>query len=316
MAIIVGDIHGDVEKARAFLEYEPAEEHVALGDYLDSFSESLESQVECLQLLMNSQAVLLLGNHECHYLKKALFRFAGFNYDHLRIFQDILEQNIQRFKAAYAVDGWLCTHAGLHRGLTAGVKNVDRLASLLNRSFERYLFGGEFPLVEIYGGRAYRIRENVFYLKRGEIFTIEGSTFLAFGGANSHDRFGSRTPSLSWGGGYEYLSPRIEGKDWWPEEIPSQEDFDNACRNLDTVGWKVDHVITHTCPLNYRPHFMKSSRVPDPTETILQQLYEKLTFQTWHFGHFHFEEQSGRLFCHYNNVRRLNDLVDIAVQER
>jgi hypothetical protein len=178
------------------------------------------------------------------------------------------------------------------------------------------LFGGEFPLVEIYGGWAYRVRENVFYLKRGELFTIEGSTFLAFGGANSHDRFGSKIPSLSWGGGYDYVPPRTEGKDWWPEEIPSQEDFDNACRNLDTVGWKVDHVITHTCPLSHRPHFMKSSRVPDTTETMLQRLYEKLTFRTWHFGHFHFEEQSGRLFCHYDNVRRLNDLIDIAVQEQ
>jgi len=43
------------------------------------------------------------------------------------------------------------------------------------------LFGGEFPLVEIYGGQAYKIRENVYYLKRGEVFVIEGMTFLAFG---------------------------------------------------------------------------------------------------------------------------------------
>jgi predicted phosphodiesterase len=112
MAIIVGDIHGDVAKASAFLAYEPAQEHVALGDYLDSFSESYESQIECLQLLMESNAVLLLGNHECHYLKKPLFQFAGFNYDYLRIFQDLLELNILRFKVAHAVDGWLCTHAG------------------------------------------------------------------------------------------------------------------------------------------------------------------------------------------------------------
>src|SRR5450631_529577 len=50
------------------------------------------------------------------------------------------------------------------------------------------LFGGEFSLVEIFGGRAYKIREHVYYLKRGEVFTIEGKTFFAFGGAMSSDK--------------------------------------------------------------------------------------------------------------------------------
>ncbi|MDD2540636.1 MAG: hypothetical protein PHH28_06280 [Desulfuromonadaceae bacterium] len=30
MAIIVGDVHGNVEKVRAFLDYKPEEEHIAL----------------------------------------------------------------------------------------------------------------------------------------------------------------------------------------------------------------------------------------------------------------------------------------------
>lgn len=167
------------------------------------------------------------------------------------------------------------------------------------------LFGGEFPLVEIFGGRAYKIRENIYYLKRGEIFTIEGKTFLAFGGANSHDRFGAKVASLAWGGGYDTVPARIEGIDWWPEEIPSQDDIDNALRNLDRVGWRVDHVISHTCPSSERPFFLKSSRIPDPTETILQEIYEKLTFISWHFGHFHINHQLGKFHCHYNEVQRL-----------
>ena len=77
MAIIVGDIHGDIEKAGAFLAYNPDDEHIALGDYLDSFSIRVEQQTECLNLLMESNSVLLLGNHECHYLRNPLFQFAG-----------------------------------------------------------------------------------------------------------------------------------------------------------------------------------------------------------------------------------------------
>src|SRR6185369_15755411 len=55
-----------------------------------------------------------------------------------------------------------------------------------HENFDR-LFGGEFPLVELFGGLAYRIREHVYYLKRGEVFSIEGQTFLAIGGARSND---------------------------------------------------------------------------------------------------------------------------------
>lgn len=115
MSIIVGDIHGNVEKVRAFLEYKPDAEHVAVGDYLDSFTEPVGRQIEALQLLLDSKAVLLWGNHDLHYLQNPLFQFPGFNAGHAQEFQEILEANIQRFKPAYVVDGWLCTHSGVHR---------------------------------------------------------------------------------------------------------------------------------------------------------------------------------------------------------
>lgn len=138
MAIIVGDIHGDREKAQAFLDYKPDHEHVALGDYLDSFIEPLERQIETLKLLMSSDAVLLLGNHEVHYLENAPFQFAGYKFEHFHIFQDMLENNLDRFTAAYAVDGWLCTHAGVRRGLTR-LKEVEHIAKILNLRFQKFL---------------------------------------------------------------------------------------------------------------------------------------------------------------------------------
>lgn len=138
MAIIVGDLHGDLEKTSAFLAYKPAEPHIALGDYLDSFTEPLARQLGCLQMLIESDAVLLLGNHEVHYLKEPLFHFAGYNLDNVQFFQEILENNINRFKVAHAVDGWLCTHAGVHQGI-ASIDNVEKLAMIFNARFRRYL---------------------------------------------------------------------------------------------------------------------------------------------------------------------------------
>jgi hypothetical protein len=46
------------------------------------------------------------------------------------------------------------------------------------------------------------------------------------------------------------LPAKRESIDWWPEEVPNQADLDNAYVNLDKAGWKVDYVISHTCPMS------------------------------------------------------------------
>lgn len=177
-----------------------------------------------------------------------------------------------------------------------------------HENFSR-LFWGEFPLVDLFGGKAYKVRENVYYLKRGEIFTIEGETFLAFGGATSHDKNpGWITPTLAWGSfaEREWNKGRTEGIDWWPEEVPSQEDLENAYLNLDRVGWKVDYVITHTCPSSQRNLFGGKKHSVDPVETMLQELWDKgLSFKSWHFGHYHYEHRVGKFVCHFNDVHPL-----------
>lgn len=139
MAIIVGDLHGDIDKARAFLTYRPEQKHVALGDYLDSFTVPFLQQVECLNLLMDSHAVLLLGNHECHYLRKPLFQFAGYQLNHAAELQDLMEYNLFRFKVAYSCDGYLLTHAGVHRGYTLHCNDIDKIANRLQLKFGQYL---------------------------------------------------------------------------------------------------------------------------------------------------------------------------------
>ena len=50
---------------------------------------------------------------------------------------------------------------------------------------------------------------------RGEIFQINGKSFFAFGGAESHDK--------------EY---RTSGKTWWTDEMPSADEYKNAISNI------------------------------------------------------------------------------------
>ena len=122
MAIVVGDIHGNVEKVRAFLDHKPEAEHVVLGDYIDSFTESQERQLEALQLLLDSKAVLLWGNHDLHYLKTAPWFCTGrqWSEEWIAKYVSIINLNKKRFMAAYAVDGWLLSTCGLQHYARGG----------------------------------------------------------------------------------------------------------------------------------------------------------------------------------------------------
>lgn len=125
MAIVVGDIHGNLEKAKAWLAYKPQELHIALGDYLDSFHEPPERQMATLELLLESDAVLLWGNHELHYVTSPPWCCSGYQTDFDLYYQSLLEEHISRFKAACAVDGWLCTHAGVSAKIAQKVGDSD-----------------------------------------------------------------------------------------------------------------------------------------------------------------------------------------------
>jgi hypothetical protein len=118
MAIIVGDIHGNVEKTERFLRYRADQPHVALGDYVDSFTESFESQLQVVQLLTNSTATLLWGNHDLNYVRNAPWRSSGYQPQHAKQLQALFDELLRsrRLVAAHSADGWLCTHAGLAEG--------------------------------------------------------------------------------------------------------------------------------------------------------------------------------------------------------
>lgn len=137
MAIIIGDIHGNVSKVKAFLSYKPEALHVALGDYVDGPGEQ-EKDVEVLQLLLVSRCVLLWGNHELCYLLKNPFLMAGYSkyyWPEITMkcpITKIIEDNKTRFLAAYAVDGWLCTHAGAN-DIFIKKDTVEAQADLYNR---------------------------------------------------------------------------------------------------------------------------------------------------------------------------------------
>lgn len=135
----------------------------------------------------------------------------------------------------------------------------------------------EFPEEERYGGTVRRLGRNVFWLQRGQIYTIEGNTFFCLGGAFSID-WREREPGVS----------------WWPEEQPDGEDLRRAEKNLIANGRRVDYVLTHTAPQTL---IREMGFTPDPQDWeltgFLDWIRSNVAFTHWYFGHWHLDRELG-----------------------
>lgn len=146
------------------------------------------------------------------------------------------------------------------------------------------------------GGRVHRVAPNILHLMRGNVFKIEKRRFFVMGGADSYDRI--------------YRTAYI---DWWPEERPNHDEIMNANAMLNTVDFKVDYVLTHTCPTEVLLAIKK--RHPEYrfdgshyyVENLLQDIKDHITFKQWFFGHWHdnFTYQNYR--CMYGDIIELSN---------
>lgn len=115
----------------------------------------------------------------------------------------------------------------------------------------------EYPVKEWNGGKVHEIRPHVLHLMRGEVYTINGIKFFAFGGASSHDiKDGildrndfadeedfKETYKLWWRQGRMF---RVKDMSWWSEELPTDAEMENGIKNLAAHDNKVDYIISHT----------------------------------------------------------------------
>ena len=139
---------------------------------------------------------------------------------------------------------------------------------------ERFDYWRDRPTEEWMGGSVQRLRPRspILRLMRGEIYAIEGSTVFTMGGATSADK--------QW---------RRPFEDWWPCELPSEKNFEQAREKLDEVGWKVDYIITHTCATSFIEPTMGRWGDPDRLTDFFQELEKRLDYKHWYYGHFHID---------------------------
>ena len=141
------------------------------------------------------------------------------------------------------------------------------------------------------GGRVQIIQEDIKRLLRGQIYEIEGHKFWTMGGGNSIDRI-----------------YRQKGVSWWSQEMPSREEYEEGTKNLERVDYKVDYILTHTCPETIGRQLVNTIY---PGEEELQRYLEFIAneaeFKDWYFGHWHVDKDIGKFHALYNRIIKLGE---------
>ena len=140
------------------------------------------------------------------------------------------------------------------------------------------------------------MRPHVLHLMRGQVFEIGGFTWFTMGGAASHDiddgildpaepDFERKYWRMRRMGAYF----RVLGHSWWPEEMPSDEEYAEAEANLERIGWCVDCILTHCAPTSVTQR-MNRHYQPDKLTDFLESVKERCQFSRWFCGHYHINQ--------------------------
>ena len=152
----------------------------------------------------------------------------------------------------------------------------------------------KYPLAEWHGGKVRHVRPSVIMLERGQIFDLDSRKFFAMGGASSHDiQDGILEPDdPQFERKFQMLNARnaafrVNHRSWWKEELPSQEEYNEALDNLERAGWSVDHILAHCAPTNIQAELLRELSRPDRLTEFLEDVCHRCRFQSMFFGHYH-----------------------------
>lgn len=144
-----------------------------------------------------------------------------------------------------------------------------------------------------HGGRVHEVRPHVLHLIRGQVFDIEGYTFFTMGGASSHDiQDGILDPEEAgfeeryWRMRRARAMFRVKGVSWWPEELPSDEEYEEARKNLNAYDWAVDYILTHCAPTSITRKIIPHAQMDRLTD-FLEEVKNRSRYHYWLFGHLH-----------------------------
>ena len=147
----------------------------------------------------------------------------------------------------------------------------------------------QYPIEEWNGGKVRKIRDNVLYLMRGQVFTIDGKTIFTFGGGESPEK-----------------QMRIEAGCWWEREMPNIDEMNEGVQNLYQHDLQVDCIITHS-PYPGAGRRLNDPRERTPLETYFEEIAKTVKYKKWYFGSLHTDRNySSRNICVFESLLPLD----------
>lgn len=149
----------------------------------------------------------------------------------------------------------------------------------------------ELVSVEMFENEVGMVSPNIFHLRRGHRYIIDGRSFLTCGGAKSKD-----------------MLRRVVGYNWWESELLSIQEENKLFSTIEEFP-EYDYILTHTVPLEISnilmSEYIKGRKIDDPTEKILSEVEKRISFKQWFFGHFHMGVKIGKFRGLYQQILEL-----------
>ncbi len=159
-------------------------------------------------------------------------------------------------------------------------KNLEKLQKKKYRILfvdglhENYDMLEQYPQEEWNGGKVRRIGENIYHLMRGQVFTIEGYKIFTFGGGEGEN------PQM-------YADKGL----WWPQEMPSLAEMEQAVQSLHDNEMTVDYIITHYPAPRMRTFHDLAPLETNMMEKFFERIAKQVTFKMWFFGYLHVDRK-------------------------
>lgn len=144
--LIFSDVHQDIAKVRRIVDVEGADFNVCLGDWFDSFvyddnKDVADAAGYLKDFVGRKNCYSLIANHDQSYLFPSIYtKCSGYEKRKFQIIMDVLgprKDEVRNKLLWYIwVDGYLCTHAGLHPSfakLNPTIESVDAFLEIETR---------------------------------------------------------------------------------------------------------------------------------------------------------------------------------------
>jgi len=118
--VVLGDIHGR-SVWKDIIHKENPDRIIFIGDYFDSYEkdnnaiQQMNNFNEIIQLkkTFNKEIILLIGNHDYHYMRGVAEHYSGYQPLHRINIEELLFTNMIYLQMCYVMDNIFFTHAGI-----------------------------------------------------------------------------------------------------------------------------------------------------------------------------------------------------------